>query len=80
MPYSALLGSTVDTCYCQSTVFVDSLVLSGTCYASVTAAVAAHLQRRRHPCRAAEAVLMVHPVQTSMEIPQFPVDKVVDVP
>ena len=43
MLYSALLGSTVDTCYCQSTsVFLvlspftaQCLILSGTCYASV---------------------------------------------
>ena len=42
--------------------------------------VAAHLQGRRHPFRAAEADLMVHTVQISMEIPQLPVDKVVDVP
>ena len=42
-------------------------------------AVAAHQQGRRHPFRAAEADLMVHPVQITMEIPQLPVDKVVDV-
>ena len=42
MPYSALLGSTVDTCYCQSTsswvlfpYTAHCLVLNGTCYASV---------------------------------------------
>ena len=43
-------------------------------------AVAASQQGRRHPFRAGEADLLVHPVQITMEIPQLPVDKVVDVP